>query len=146
MSKDYITTSELIEFLTREGYRAIETTDSYGDCIEVHEGTVPVGSVRTDALYTLKVSACLPEEYRKRLLGSLYDYAKTPIDAREPRVYKLKILDTSLYLIHINEHETTVTTNKKAAKAYDDAGVYDAKVLAEKQGFALRAEVINATN
>ena len=146
MSKDYITTSELIEFLTREGYRAIETTDSYGDCIEVHEGTVPVGSVRTDALYTLKVSACLPEDYRKRLLGILYDYAKTPIDAREPRVYKLKILDTSLYLIHINEHETTVTTNKKAAKAYDDAGVYDAKVLAEKQGFALRAEVINATN
>lgn len=61
-------------------------------------------------------------------------------------VYKLKILDTDLYLIHINEHETTVTTNKKAAKAYDGAGVYDAKVLAEKQGFALRAEVINVTN
>ena len=146
MSKDYITTNELVEFLTREGYRAIETTDSYGDCIEVHEGTVPVGSVRTDALYTLKVSACLPEDYRERLLGILYAYAKTPIDAREPRAYKLKILDTSLYLIHINEHETTVTTNKKAAKAYDDAGVYDAKVLAEKQGFALRAEAINATN
>ncbi len=146
MSKDYITTNELVEFLTREGYRAIETTDSYGDCIEVHEGTVPVGSVRTDALYTLKVSACLPEDYRERLLGILYAYAKTPIDAREPRAYKLKILDTSLYLIHINEHETTVTTNKKAAKAYDDAGVYDAKVLAEKQGFALRAEVINVTN
>lgn len=61
-------------------------------------------------------------------------------------VYKLKILDTDLYLIHINERETTVTTNKKAAKAYDGAGVYDAKVLAEKQGFALRAEVINATD
>lgn len=61
-------------------------------------------------------------------------------------VYKLKILDTDLYLIHINEHETTVTTNKKAAKAYDSAGVYDAKVLAEKQGFALRAEVINVAD
>ncbi len=61
-------------------------------------------------------------------------------------VYKLKILDTDLYLIHINEHETTVTTNKKAAKAYDGAGVYDAKVLAEKQGFALRAEVINVAD
>nr|DAI23982.1 MAG TPA: hypothetical protein [Caudoviricetes sp.] len=61
-------------------------------------------------------------------------------------VYKLKILDTDLYLIHINEHETTVTTNKKAAKAYDGAGVYDAKVLAEKQGFALRAEVIDVAD
>ena len=61
-------------------------------------------------------------------------------------VYKLKILDTDLYLIHINEHETTVTTNKKAAKADDSAGVYDAKVLAEKQGFALRAEVINVAD
>lgn len=35
---------------------------------------------------------------------------------------------------------------KKAAKAYDGAGVYDAKVLAEKQGFALREEAVNATN
>lgn len=61
-------------------------------------------------------------------------------------VYKLKILDTDLYLIHINEHETTVTTNKKAAKAYDGAGVYDAKMLAEKQGFALRAEVVNVAD
>lgn len=61
-------------------------------------------------------------------------------------VYKLKILDTDLYLIHINEHETIVTTNKKAAKAYDGAGVYDAKALAEKQGFALRAEVINVAD
>lgn len=146
MSKDYVTTNELIEFLTKEGYRAIETRDSYGDCIEVYEDTVPVGSVRTDALYVLKVSACLTEDYRKRFLSILYAYAKTPIDAREPRAYKLKILDTGLYLIHINEHETTVTTNKKAAKAYDDAGTYDAKVLAEKQGFALRAEAINATN
>ena len=58
-------------------------------------------------------------------------------------VYKLKILDTDLYLIHINEHETTVTTNKEAAKAYSESGVYNAKGLAEKQGFALRAEVIN---
>ena len=51
-----------------------------------------------------------------------------------------------LYLIHINEYEVTVTTNKKAAKAYDSAGIYDAKVLAEKQGFALKAEVVDATN
>ena len=74
-------------------------------------------------------------------------YASTPVNKREPKTYKLKILgidqQLSLYLIHINEHETTVTTNKKAAKAYSESGVYNAKELAEKQGFALRAEVIN---
>lgn len=74
-------------------------------------------------------------------------YASTPVNKREPKTYKLKILGTypqlSLYLIHINEHETTVTTNKKAAKAYGESGVYNAKELSEKQGFALKAEVIN---
>lgn len=74
-------------------------------------------------------------------------YASTPVNKRAPKTYKLKILGAdpqlSLYLIHINEHETTVTTNKKAAKAYDESGVYNAKELAEKQGFALKAEVIN---
>ena len=77
-------------------------------------------------------------------------YASTPVNKREPKTYKLKILGTdpqlSLYLIYINEHETTVTTNKKAAKAYGEGGVYNAKELAEKQGFALKAEVINATD
>ena len=74
-------------------------------------------------------------------------YASTPVNKREPKAYKLKILGAdpqlSLYLIHINEYETTVTTNKKAAKAYSESGVYNAKELAEKQGFALKAEVIN---
>ncbi len=70
-------------------------------------------------------------------------YASTPVSKREPKTYKLKILDTDLYLIYINKNETTVTTNKKAAKAYSESGVYNAKELAEKQGFALRAEVIN---
>nr|DAY30914.1 MAG TPA: hypothetical protein [Caudoviricetes sp.] len=74
-------------------------------------------------------------------------YASTPVNKREPKTYKLKILGAdpqlSLYLIHINEYETTVTTNKKAAKAYSESGVYDAKELAEKQGFTLKAEVIN---
>lgn len=74
-------------------------------------------------------------------------YASTPVNKREPKTYKLKILGAdpqlSLYLIHINEHETTVTTNKKAARAYSESGVYNAKELAEKQGFALKAEAIN---
>ena len=36
-----------------------------------------------------------------------------------------------------------MTTNKKAANVYSKSGVYSAKELAEKQGFALKAEVIN---
>ena len=67
-------------------------------------------------------------------------YASTPVSKREPKTYKLKILDTGLYLIYINKHETTVTTNKKAARAYSEAGVHNVKELAEEQGFALIAE------
>lgn len=74
-------------------------------------------------------------------------YASTPVNKREPKTYKLKILGAdpqlSLYLIHINEHETTVTTDKKAAKVYNDAETYDAKVFAEKQGVALAMEVVD---
>ena len=71
-------------------------------------------------------------------------YASTPVSKREPKTYKLKILGTDLYLIHINNYETTVTTNKKAAKVYGESDVYSAKESAEKQGFTLRAEVIDA--
>lgn len=80
------------------------------------------------------------------LTNAILNYIKTPVDKREHGVYKLKVESTDMYLVHINEYETTVTTNKKEAKAYDGAGVYDAKVLAEKQGFALRSEVVDATN
>ena len=80
------------------------------------------------------------------LTNAILNYIKTPVDKREHGVYKLKVESTDMYLVHINEYETTVTTNKKAAKAYDGAGVYDAKVLAEKQGFALRSEAVDATN
>ena len=79
------------------------------------------------------------------LTNAILNYIKTPVDKREHGVYKLKVESTDMYLVHINEYETTVTTNKKAAKAYDGAGVYDAKVLAEKQGFALRSEAVYAT-
>ena len=80
------------------------------------------------------------------LTNAILNYIKTPVDKREHGVYKLKVESTDMYLVHINEYETTVTTNKKAAKAYDGAGVYDAKVLAEKQGFTLRSEAVDATN
>ena len=45
-----------------------------------------------------------------------------------------------------SEHEMTVTMNKKAAKTYNDTEVYDAKVLADKQGTALVVEMADAAN
>lgn len=45
-----------------------------------------------------------------------------------------------IYLIHINEHEMAVTTNPKAAKVYELAGVSDAKEFAERQRVILQEE------
>lgn len=67
-------------------------------------------------------------------------YASTPVVKREPRLYKLKVRDTNLYLIHINEHEMAVTTNSKAAKVYELAGVSEAKEFAERQRVILQEE------
>ena len=76
------------------------------------------------------------------LTGAILSYIKTPVSRRSPSVYKLKIKGTGLYLIHINEYEITTTTNIKAAKAYDLAGVSEARELAERQGIVLREETI----
>nr|DAM36380.1 MAG TPA: hypothetical protein [Caudoviricetes sp.] len=62
----------------------------------------------------------IAEGYDHNLLfKTICAYANTPVCERDPKTYKLKILGAdpqlSLYLIHINEYETTVTTNKKAA-------------------------------
>lgn len=146
MSGQYITTNELIELLTKEGYRAVETRDSYGECIEIHEGTVPVGSVRTDALYTIKVSAYLPEDYRERLLDILYAYAKTPIKSRRDKTYTLRISETNLYLTSIDGVEMTVVSDESGAKLYSAAGVSRAKELAKGHHTVLRDEEANATN
>lgn len=146
MSKDYITTNELIEFLTKEGYRAIETRDSYGNCIEVHEGAVPVGSVRTDALYVLKVSACLTEDYRERLLGILYAYAKTPIESRKDKMYTLRISETNLYIAGIDGTEMIVVSDESKAKLYSAAGMSKAKELAKGHHTVLKEGRADATN
>ena len=85
MSSKYITTKYLIETLINAGYRVVEGIDSYGKCIDVFDGLVHVGAVRADKMHCFKISACLKDEYRKRLFNILYDYAKTPIDAREDK-------------------------------------------------------------
>ena len=60
-----------------------KNTDSYGRCIDVFDGLVHVGAVRADKMYCFKISACLKDEYRKRLFNILCDYAKGPIDATD---------------------------------------------------------------
>lgn len=146
MSKDYVTTNELIEFLTKEGYRAIETKDNYEECIEIHQGMVPVGSVRTDTLYILKMSAYLPEDYRERLLGILYAYAKTPIEARKDKTYTLRISDTNLYLTSIDGTEMKVVSDEKEAKLYRASDVSRVKELAKRHHTVLKEEESDATN
>lgn len=142
MSLKYMTTKEFEESVEALGFEIEHKTGYKENFIDACENGDTIAYVERgrQCMMTVKRTA---EHNHNLLFKVLYAYASTPVSEREPKTYKLKVLDTNMYLIHINEHETTVTTNKKAAKAYDDAGVYDAKVLAEKQGLALRAEAIS---
>lgn len=143
MSREYITTKYLIETLTNAGYRVVEGTDSYGKCIDIFDGLVHVGAVRADKMYCFKISACLKDEYRKRLFNILYDYAKTPIDAREDEKYTLRILGTKLYLTSIDEVEMTVVSDEVKAKLYKKGGVKRAKRFAEKHNILIEEEKVD---
>lgn len=77
----------------------------------------------------------------------LYRYASTPLDKRDETLYKIGIKDTTLYLIHINDKEMTVTANEKAAKAYRKAKVDDIIDFLKERGVtAFAKEVKNVTN
>lgn len=147
MLYNYMTTDQFIESIEALGLRP-EQSESYGiKYIDIKdESGEIIAYVDVDVQGKMSVRR-ITEGYDHNILFKVMcAYASTPVSEREPKTYKLKITSTGLYLIHINEYETTVTTNKKAAKAYDASGVYDAKESAEKQEFALRAEVINAAN
>lgn len=124
-SKDYITTLELIDELTAAGFQAHIQDESHGTFVNVYEDTWGVGSVQVDKMYSMKVTTNTVPDRRKYVLDMFYKYASTPIDERNEPLYKISIKDTTLYLIHINEKEMTVTANKKAAKAYRMAKVDD---------------------
>ena len=138
----YMTTRKFIESVEALGFKTEHRNGYSMKYIDVYEDRDIIAFVSTDKCCMLDVVRFASEHDHQLLFKILCAYASTPVGEREPKVYKLKILDTDLYLININKRETTVTTNKEAAKAYDSAGTYDAKVLAEKQGFALRAEAI----
>lgn len=148
MNNDYITTKQFIESVEAMGLKTEENSPYGVTYIDVKdESGEIIAYVDAETKGRMSVRR-IAEGYDHNLLFKIVcAYANTPVNRREPKTYKLKILGVdpqlSLYLIHINERETTVTTNKKAAKAYDDAGVCNAKVFAEKQGFALRAESVD---
>lgn len=147
MSKDYITTLELIDELTDAGFKTRIENDAYGTFVNVYDDSWVVGSVRVKKMYTMRVSINAIPEYRKYVLDLLYRYASTPLDKRDEPLYKIGIKDTTLYLLRINDREITATVNEKAAKAYRMAKADDIiDSLKERGVTAFAKEVKNATN
>lgn len=140
----HITTKQFIESIEALGLRS-EQSESYGTkYINIKDkfGEI-IACVVVDVQGRMNVRNVTVGYDHNLFFKVICAYASTPVSEREPNMYKLKILDTNLYLIYINKHKATVTTNKEAAKAYDDVETYEAKALADKQGFALRAETAN---
>lgn len=147
MSKDYITTLELIDELTDAGFQARLWSDSYGTFVGVYDDGYHIGGARVDKMYSMKVEAYTTEAYRKYVLDTLYRYASTPLDKRDEPLYKIGTKDTTLYLLHINDREIAATVNKKAAKAYRKANADDIIDSLKERGITAFAEEIkNATN
>lgn len=148
MKLKHMTTEQFIESIEALGLRS-EQNENYGKkYIDIKDkfGEI-IAYVVVDVQGMMNVRKITAGYDHDLFFKTICAYASTPVNKREPKTYKLKILGAdpqlSIYLIHINEHETTVTTNKKAAKAYSESGVYNAKELADKQGFALVVEVVD---
>ena len=147
MSKDYITTLELIDELTAAGFRAHLQNKPHGTFVEVYEDVWDAGIVQVDKMYSMKVTTNAALDYRKYLLDALYRHASTPLEERSEPLYKIGIKDTVLYLLHINDKEITATVNEKAAKAYRGEEVDDIIDSLKGRGvIAFAKEVKNATN
>lgn len=141
----YMTTNEFVASVKALGLRT-RANKTYGvNFIDIQDANGnTIAYVDVDIQGKMNVRKIAEGYDHNTLFQVMCAYASTPVSEREPNMYKLKILDTNLYLIYINKHKATVTTNKEAAKAYDDVETYEAKELADKQGFALRAEMANA--
>lgn len=147
MSKDYITTLELIDELTAAGFQALIQNEPHGVFVNVYDDSWGAGSVQVDNVYSMKVTTNTAPDHRRYVLDMLYRYASTPLDKRDETLYKIGIKDTTLYLIHINDKEMTVTANEKAAKAYRKAKVDDIIDFLKERGVtAFAKEVKNVTN
>lgn len=143
MSKDHITTNEFLKTIKGIGLKA----DIRAEIIDIYLDGHQCATVDRHKLFSFKVST---EEMGSwtatRLINTILCYTGTPINERAPKACKLKVYDTGLYLNHISEKDMTVTTSKEVAKTYNDTEVYDAKVLADKQGTALVVEMVDVAN
>lgn len=141
----YMTTNEFVASVKALGLRTRENKTYGVNFIDIQDADGDtIAHVDVDIQGNMSVRRITEGYDHNTLFQVMCAYASTPISERKSNMYKLKILDTNLYLIYINKHKATVTTNKEAAKAYDDVETYEAKALADKQGFALRAETANA--
>lgn len=136
---EYMTTDELKKIAVDAGF---EVTDKNSKISFFENGDRRATVYKTEKCSFWIVAEWSNAEMIVPLTGAILSYIKTPVSRRSPSVYKLKVKGTGLYLIHINEYEITTTTNIKAAKAYDLAGVSEAKELAERQSVVLREETI----
>lgn len=147
MSKDYMTTLELIDELTAAGFQARLQNEPHGVFVNVYDDSWDAGSVQVDKVYSMRVTTNAAPDYRKDVLNILYRYASTPLDKREEPLYKIGIKGTALFLLHINDREITATVNEKGAKAYRGAEADDIiDSLKERGVTAFAKEVKNATN
>ena len=138
----YMTTNEFVASVKALGLRT-RANKTYGvNFIDIQDANGDtIAYVGVDIQGKMNVRRITEGYDHNTLFQVMCAYASTPVSERESNMYKLKILDTNLYLIYINKSKATVTTNKKEAKVYDDVETYEAKALADKQGFALRAEM-----
>ena len=142
MSLKYMTTNEFVASVKALGLRTIANKNYGVNFIDIQDKNGDtIAHVDVDIQGKMNVRKITEGYDHNTLFQVMCAYASTPVSERESNMYKLKILDTNLYLVYINKRKATVTTNKKEAKVYDDVETYEAKVLADKQGFALRAEI-----
>lgn len=140
MTINYMTTKEFLMAVKGIGLRA----DIRAASIEVRLDAQRVATIQRHKLLSFELNTeGLGNGQTTLLINAILCYVNTPVDKRTPKDCKLEIYDTGLYVNHISEHEITVTTNKKAARTYNDAGIYDAKTLADKQGVALVVELVD---
>ena len=140
MKLEYMTTKDFLKVVEGIGLKVdirAATLDIYLDahkCATINRHKLLSFEVNTEELGQGQTSL---------LINAILCYVNTPVSKRTTKECKLKVYDTDLYLNYISDHDMTVTKNKKAAKTYNDADVYSAKVAADNQGVALTVEMVD---
>ena len=68
MSKDYITTLELIDELTAAGFQALIQNEPHGVFVNVYDDSWGAGSVQVDNVYSMKVTTNTAPDYRRYVI------------------------------------------------------------------------------